>query len=281
MKHVAHKTHIESSMGRRPRNTYETKQAISIAHETAILTAASQYRSERDANLSPHIRKLARQHNIPKSTLHARISGRRSIRAFNASKKLLTTAEELNLCDWALHCAERGQPVTSTILKQKADAILRLKYGPETPPTGKNFIGRLRSRYPDKIKKIMTSPLPSIRAAALNPRSMQEFFSDLRDVYAGKHSDNISILPENIYAMDETGIMEVTLPQQSVFAAPRTKIQHRRVDGTRENTTVVVTICADGVLEHSPLPMVIFKATHWPSDGWGIGSEVRNPQNLP
>jgi hypothetical protein len=66
----------------------------------------------------------------------------------------------------------------------------------------------------------------------------------------------LTCLPENIYAMDESGFFPAGGVRKRVIGARGAPLQHQQVDGGRENTTVIVTICAD---ETSLRPVIIFK----------------------
>ncbi|KDQ23014.1 hypothetical protein PLEOSDRAFT_1022730, partial [Pleurotus ostreatus PC15] len=66
----------------------------------------------------------------------------------------------------------------------------------------------------------------------------------------------IPILPENIYAADESGFFPAGGPRMRVIGPRGKKTQHLQGDGNRENTTVIVTICGDGTALR---PAVIFK----------------------
>jgi hypothetical protein len=77
----------------------------------------------------------------------------------------------------------------------------------------------------------------------------------------------VPIKPENIYACDESGFFPAGGVRQRVIGARGASQQHQQIDGGRENTTVIVTICAD---ETSLRPVVIFKGksfqTKWAKD---------------
>jgi hypothetical protein len=64
------------------------------------------------------------------------------------------------------------------------------------------------------------------------------------------------IREENIYGTDESGFFPEGGVRVRVIGARGKKTQHQQSDGGRENTTVIVTICADG---SSLKPAVIYK----------------------
>ena len=62
---------------------------------------------------------------------------------------------------------------------------------------------------------------------------------------------------ENMYGSDEIGVQPCGQgKREHVFAAQGTGVPYQQHAGTRENITVIVTICADGT---SIRPSVIFK----------------------
>lgn len=79
----------------------------------------------------------------------------------------------------------------------------------------------------------------------------------------------IPILPQDIYASDESGFTEATAVRQKVIGSRKNKIQHKTGGADRENTTVMVTICADGT---AIPPLVIFKGK-----AFGVNWNENNP----
>ena len=67
----------------------------------------------------------------------------------------------------------------------------------------------------------------------------------------------LSIRPEDLYAMDETGCPPSDQGTQRVVGSRGVKTQHKQGGADKENVTALVTICADGTALH---PTIIFKA---------------------
>jgi cytidine deaminase len=61
---------------------------------------------------------------------------------------------------------------------------------------------------------------------------------------------------KNIYRMDEGGFPSTDQGKTHVVAARGTKSQHKQGGTAHENTTALVTICADGTSLHST---IVFK----------------------
>ncbi|KAF8220795.1 DDE-domain-containing protein, partial [Tricholoma matsutake] len=64
------------------------------------------------------------------------------------------------------------------------------------------------------------------------------------------------VSPELMFATDETGVQQGLGTWQRIIGPKGKKVQHQQRSGDRENTTVIVTICAYGT---SLPPAVIFK----------------------
>lgn len=88
----------------------------------------------------------------------------------------------------------------------------------------------------------------------------------LGKVIEGEGGDDV-IPTELIFGADETGIQEVTGQKEKVFGKKGKRTVHQERTGSRENITVLVTICADG---EALKPAVIFKGsgflTKWKQD---------------
>jgi hypothetical protein len=114
--------------------------------------------------------------------------------------------------------------------------------------------------------------LDNIHGRAVNPITNTQWFDILGTVMRGgtdspdnggsdsetmeDEDDWEPILEQNTYAADECGFMPLGGTKQRVIGASGKMAQHQQGDGWHENTTVIVTICADG---SSLKPSVIFK----------------------
>jgi len=72
--------------------------------------------------------------------------------------------------------------------------------------------------------------------------------------------DKYNIDPTLIYGMDESGFPTGDPHTERVIGRRGTKVQHKQTEGDRENTTVLVTICADGT---SLCSTIIFKGKNF------------------
>jgi hypothetical protein len=81
----------------------------------------------------------------------------------------------------------------------------------------------------------------------------------------------IAVLDENPYGTDESGFFAAGSVRERVIGAAKKKQQYQQADGGRENTTVIVTICADGT---SLRPAAIFKGK-----AYQVKWDQKNPLN--
>jgi hypothetical protein len=109
-----------------------------------------------------------------------------------------------------------------------------------------------------------TVGLEKARAKALNEFAVKEFFDMLTRVM-----EEFSILPENLYNMDEKGIQLGIGAQISAIIDRNQQTAYSIEDGNRELVTVIETICADGSTLH---PSVIFQGQRRNSE-WGRNRE--------
>lgn len=74
-------------MGRRPLCTYETAHRRTEARETMMQAAEAAWRSERDAGHKTTKAQVAAEFCVPRTTLSARLGGRRSIAEVGKDKR--------------------------------------------------------------------------------------------------------------------------------------------------------------------------------------------------
>lgn len=115
---------------------------------------------------------------------------------------------------------------------------------------GKNWVSRFQNRHKD-IKVRWTTSLEACRAQALNPTLVREFFELLRDIIL-----QYGIPPENIYNMDEKGILLGVLGRMKAIFDRDQKTLQQIAQGTRDLLTIIECLCADGTCLP---PSVIFE----------------------
>lgn len=195
------------------------------------------------------------------STLLRLADGGRTKAQANASRSWLTEGEAQLVIKDALDASARGWPLTHKMLKEHVDEILRTRLGHLYPEfgVGKQWTYRFVQKYTDQLKAGWSSPLESIRGRAVNPHTHAAWTGLL-----GEEVDKVE--RENIWAADEAGLQESGGQKQWVIGGRRKPgPQYQQRGGTRDNITVVVTICADGT---STPPAVIFKGSGYQTK-WG------------
>ena len=75
----------------------------------------------------------------------------------------------------------------------------------------------------------------------MNPVTKEEYFRILKEV-----REKYNIPDDLVYGADETGIQAGIGVTERVIGPATAKIQHQQRSGTRENITVLPSICADG-----------------------------------
>ncbi|KAH7917887.1 DDE-domain-containing protein, partial [Leucogyrophana mollusca] len=98
---------------------------------------------------------------------------------------------------------------------------------------------------------LWSCPLDSKRGRAVNQNTNKAWFDLLEGVL-----EKYDIAEDCIYAADEIGISPQSGEDERVIGSRKPGPQYQQRTGSKENTTVIVTICADGT---SSAPAVIFK----------------------
>lgn len=148
-------------------------------------------------------RALTDHSNVPRSTLHDRARGQRSIEAKAQSQQYLTPYEEKAMIDFILQMSALGTPVRIKYISSIAFTAARGRPEHDRPqkPPGKNWAKALEKRHPE---------LKAKRVKALDwDRHEKNIYPKIEDWFEliGKVLDGPDILSENVYNMDETGVM--------------------------------------------------------------------------
>lgn len=163
---------------------------------------------------------------------------------------------------------QRGFPLSHRRLKEHVDEILRARLGAQFPKegVGRNWTARFVEKYSDRLKTTWSRPLETKRGRAVNPHTHDAYFTLLETTI-----NTYDIRPDCIYAVDEVGFQTGAGQSQRVIGAQKKGPHYQQKDGSRENTTVLVTICADGT---STPPAVIMKGS-----AYQVKWQQNNPTN--
>ena len=213
-------------------------------------------------------RALADHSGVPRSTLHYRAHGRQSVEAKGQSQQYLTPSEEKAVVDFLLHMSVLGCPVRIKHVPFIAFSATRHRSVPDRPskPPGKNWTKALESRHPE-IKARKVKALDWNRHEKNTRSKITHWFEVIGKVIQDPH-----ILAENVYNMDETGVMLSMLGSVKVLVGKDDTRDYRGARVKRTTVTAVECISADGRYLN---PMVIWPATthrsNWttfPTPGW-------------
>jgi hypothetical protein len=116
-------------------------------------------------------------------------------------------------------------------------------------------------RVSDRLKTADSRSLEEKRGRAVNPHANAHYWKELEGAYK-----QYKFKQKAIFGSDEVSVLAHGSERERVITSRNQKgPQYQQRAGTRENTTVIVTICADGT---SIPPTVIFKGAAY-QVGWG------------
>ena len=213
-------------------------------------------------------RTLADHGGVARSTLHHRAHGRPSMQDKAQSQQYLTPWEESALVKFILHMSDVGRPVRIKHMPSLAFVATRGRSVTNRPsrPLGKNWAKAFEKRHPETAARRVTA-LDWNRHENNIADKMTHWFEVIRKVLRDP-----AIVAEDVYNMDETGVMLSMLGSVKVFVGKDDKRTHRGARVKRTMMTAIECISADGRYLNS---MIIWPATthrsNWttfPTPGW-------------
>jgi hypothetical protein len=217
---------------------------------------------------------LSKSSKIPYTTLWHRAHGRPSLQEKAKGQQYLTPAEEESLVKYLLRMSRNGFPIPVKYLRSLAaviacqrSSIFQAPAANETiRPPGKNWPQAFYKRHPE---------LKSRRVKALDwNRHDKNIYGKVQHWFdiIGTELDRADILPENVYNMDETGVMLSMLGSLKVLVGRDDLRTYRGAGVKRTMVTAIECISADGRFLH---PLIIWPAathrstwTTYPTPGW-------------
>jgi len=185
-------------------------------------------------------RALADHGGVPRSTLHYRAHGRRSIEQKAESQQYLTPWEENAVVKFLLQMSDLGHPVRIKYIPQIAFCVTRQRPTTDRPhkPPGKNWAKALENRHPE-LKARRVRALDWNRHEKNTYEKITHWFGVI-----GKVLQDPDILAENLYNMDETGVM-LSMPGSVKVLVGKDDMRDYR--GARVKRTMVTAIeCISG-----------------------------------
>ena len=236
------------------------RQEDRLARTQRERAAADAYQSRKEAGENVSYEKIATEFQVNRCTVRRRVlSMGLPISHFNATKQKLTPAEEEVLVKSILHASWHGFPPTHHQIAMEADYIQSARLDRSYQPVGKQWVNEFIRRHNKIIKTHWSAPLSAIRAQSANPQAIHNFLAGLvkREVVDNR------VPPELLYQIDETSTPQQLGIKLRVVGPQESRRQHLQQSGTKENITVLVTICADGT---ALPPTVVFKNKELPED---------------
>jgi len=218
-------------------------------------------------------KKTGREVTLNHGTLNRLAKGGARLTTFNANKGWLLPEEVEVVIEYATDMAACGFPLTHKLLKEHVDEICHSRLGDKFPAegVGKKWTTRFLEKHSDHLSTYTSRPLKDVRGRAVNPATNKAWFELLGEVLE-KGDDGQPIAQECCYGVDEAGFQpEIGGSSNKAIGGKGKRVQHEQQGGGRENTTVIVTICADGT---SIPPAVIFKGKSYQAS-W----KQNNPTN--
>ncbi|KAJ5240569.1 uncharacterized protein N7469_002160 [Penicillium citrinum] len=204
----------------------------------------------------------SRSTSIPASTLWQRANNQPSLADKAANQQYLTPQEEQALVGYVLRLADNGYPLPVKFLRSLAVVIVRQRssiFQARDPslkvrPPGKNWPQGFYRRHPE---------LRARRLRAIDwKRDDRQIEDKVRHWFAiiGQELADATVLPENVYNMDEPGVLLSVLNSIKVLVGKNDLRKHRRTTVKRTLVTAIECISADGRFLH---PLIIWPAaTH-------------------
>ena len=181
----------------------------------------------------------ARDYEVARSTLSKRYHGvHGTVQQKAENQMILSHQQERTLVQYLNTLSDRGLPPTPAMLRNFVYDIA--KRHPK-----KNWVPRFRNRHKDKILSVYLQPFDRERKKADSKTHYRAYF----DLVERKIKE-YEIEPENMYNMDEKGVLIGFLTKAKRVVSKATLDSKRLLgntqDGNREWLTIVGCICADG-----------------------------------
>jgi len=205
------------------------------------------------------VRAIAKEFNVPRSTLQDRIGGKPARNQAHEQLMHLTKVEETELVNWITTLTQRGYAPRYRTVRELAEFIRNLRvHGINDDDIrlvnydriGRDWVASFLSRHPE-LESARRKCIEAARIKDVSVERLTRWFEDLRCVI-----EEHNIESENIYNMDESvfAIGDVEASQRIINATIRQQFQAKL--GRQEWVTAIECICAAG---GSLPPLIIFK----------------------
>ena len=196
------------------------------------------------------IRRAALEHNVPKSTLHDRVSGKVLPGAVGGAPRYLNDEEEEELAKWLEGCAEIGCAKSVREVRAVVGAIVAKKHNAECAVVSHGWWDRFRARHPHLTLRAGES-LAYVRAVSTNRTVLDKYFDLLEDVIA---KNSLKEKPGRIFNLDESGLPLQHRPGRRIGIKGQKHV-NVLTSGNKTNITILACVSASGF---AIPPMVIY-----------------------
>jgi hypothetical protein len=213
-------------------------------------------------------RALARHGEIAYAIVWHRAHGRPSREEKAKNQQYLTPAEETALAQYLKRMADLGYPIPIKHLRSLAFIIARRRSISDLTikPPGKNWPKAFEKRHPELKSRKVKAVDWNCHDSNIYSKVLQWF-----EVIKGVLEDP-DVLRENVYNMDETGVMLCMLASVKVLVGKDDLRNYRGAGVKRTMVTAIECISIDG---RCLLPLIIWPAsthrsnwTTYPTPGW-------------
>lgn len=184
------------------------------------------------------MRKAAKLHGVPTSTIAHRLSGTQNRQTSHQHLQKLSPAQEKSLCSWVVIQDSIGCPPTHAQIKEFAGHIA--KQNGYKNHIGTHWMAAFLRRNPD-VKNLKGRNLETSRYNGATAESIKHFFTTKIEDPAIK-----AVKPENRYNMDEIGIVEGLGSNCLVVGSSNKKITIPKNSSSRSWMTILECISATG-----------------------------------
>jgi len=213
--------HISKTMAATPPTppiSFIPSEDIELSQEERITLAHARWNEASAANENPSQAKLARQYEIPSSTLWNRINDRMTAAARNQQFQRLSPEEEAAIRDWILRLQAWGWSPRVKQVRSIAKELLIKKNDDKSVEV--NWSQKFLKRH-SQIKTVYISSLDKERAMTQNHDILADWFNLFQSL---KEEHEIEI--ENIYNMNEKRFMQRVIAKLQVMIFKYEKKTH-------------------------------------------------------
>ena len=198
------------------------------------------------------IRQASGMFNVPRATLHDRITGKIVHGCTSGPLRYLTEAEESELVTFLKKCAQIGYPRSRLqVLALVQRAVDKKATGSEARCVSSGWWDRFRQRHKDELTLRTPSALSQVRAVVSDRAAIDAYYDILQSTL---EENDLMDKPGQILNLDETG-MPLQPKGVKVVAEVGTKSVSHVTANTKTQITVMACVTAAG---HFMPPFVIF-----------------------